>query len=99
MATYNELATIQSDPGWQSLQQKIETATAIKAQSVIDAPAPPAARLDWARESIASVRSAANDLRFYVVAANNTATIAQIIGATDAQVQTNIDAAVDALYP
>ena len=98
MATYAELATIRQDPLWNDLLDKIVVATTIKATEVIDSATPAATLLEWAKQAIAKPLNAANDIAFYVVAANQAATLAQILSASDAAIQTNIDTAIDAIY-
>ena len=99
MATYLELARITEQNEWGDFFDKTVTATQIKATAIIDSATPTQVALDWAKQSMESPRREANNLVPYVIASNNTATIAQILAATDNAIQTNIDAAVDALYP
>ena len=98
MATYAELAAIRQEPLWNDLIDKIVVATSIKASEVIDSATPAATLLEWAKRAIAKPSDAANDIAFYVVAANKTATIAQILSAVDGDIQTNVDAAIDSIY-
>ena len=94
MATYAELYDLRSD---ETLLNRITVAAAIKAQSLIDGVVPTAAQIAWANETIVDPRSKARALINYVLAANESATVAQIKAATDATIQTNVDAAADAL--
>ena len=98
MATYTELSTIREDPLWNDLLAKIVVATSIKAAEIIDTVTPAPTLLEWAKGAIAKPSNAANDIAFYVVAANQVATIAQIVGADDTAIQTNVDVAIDAIY-
>lgn len=98
MATYAEIATINSDAAWQAFADKAMVAAIIKAHAVINATTPPITRLEWARSALANPRTAANDIVFYAIAANSGATIAQILSASDAAIQSAIDTAVDAIY-
>ena len=98
MATLLEIAGITGQAGWNDFSDKVKSAAVIKAAAVIDAASPPAARLEWAKSAITDPVSAKNSIIFYVVGTNNTASIAQILGATEALIQTNVDAAVDAIY-
>lgn len=98
MATYIELSTIHLDPQWNDLLSKVRVACSIKAASIIDSATPAAEALAWAKEATKKPGIAGNDLAFYSVAVNESATLAQIYSATDAAVQANIDAAVDAIY-
>lgn len=99
MATYLELARITEETGWGDFFDKVVTATAIKATAIIDSVAPSAVALDWAKIAIDAPRAEANNLVWYVIASNDTATLSVILSATDSAIQTNVDAAVDALYP
>lgn len=52
-------------------------------------------RLVWAKAALGDPDSMMERIVWYVLAANAAATIPQITGATDAAVQTNVDAAVN----
>lgn len=52
-------------------------------------------RLAWAKSALADPDSMVDRVIWYVLAANNTATVAQITTATDATVQSAVDAAVN----
>ena len=99
MATYLELARITEHNEWGDFFDKTVTATQVKAAAIIDAGTSTTTQLDWARASMDRPRRAANSLVPYVIAVNHEATIEQILAASDNAIQTNIDAAVDALYP
>lgn len=94
MATYTELFELRSNSG---LRNKVAVACAVKAQALIDGPSPTAAQLAWAQAAIRDPIAVADSLLNYVLAANKSATVAQITGATDAAIQTNVSAAVDKL--
>ena len=98
MATYEELASVYRDPEWTQLIEKIRVACAIKASAIIDSPAPAASLLAWAETAIKNPNKAGDDIAFYVVSANSSATLAQIWAATDVAVQDNVNTAIDALY-
>ena len=98
MATYIELSTIHLDPQWNDLLAKVRVACSIKAAAIIDSATPAAEALAWAKEATKKPGAAGNDLVFYIVAVNKAATLTQIYGAIDADVQTNVDSAVDAIY-
>lgn len=97
MATYLELAQLPSDAGWSGFVDRVSTAVAIKAETIAGG-TPTAEQKAWAVAALADPRSTANDLIFFLLAANSTATTAQILGATDASIQTNVDTAVDTLF-
>lgn len=94
MATYTELYDLYSDA---SLRNKITVAVTKKAQSLIDSATPTAAQVTWAQEAIQQPAEKAETLFKYVLAKNSTLTVAQIKGATDSAIQSQIDAAVDVL--
>lgn len=99
MATYLELAEITEENGWGDFFSKTVTATQVKAAAIIDSTSPSSVALDWAKECLKTPRQSALDLVAYVIVSNNGISIAQILGASDGAIQSNIDSAVDALYP
>ena len=78
------------------MRAKIEVAITIKAQILIDG-TPTVGQLAWATEAVQSPSSKAPPILHYMIAANNAAALSAITGATDAVIQTNANAAVDAL--
>lgn len=92
MATYAELYDLRSDSG---LRNKVAVAVAIKAQTILDLASPTNAQVVWASAAIANPVTKADALLNYVLAANKSATVSQIQGATDSTIQTNVGAAVD----
>jgi hypothetical protein len=99
MATYNELASLNEDAGWPAFADKALISVIKKATEIVDEASPSATRLSWARSALGSPRGSTNELIFYAVAKNSGLTTAQILGASDSAVQTNIDEAIDSLYP
>ena len=97
MATYLELAEIQSDPQWNDLLSRIRIACTINATEIINLPTPTAEALAWAKATIKNPRQAGDDVAYYVVAVNATATIAQIYSADDVAVKANVDSAISAM--
>ena len=93
MATYEELYGLRNDD---TLRAKVAVAAVIAAQAKL-AGTPTAAEAAWARGVIANPMATADQVVHLVLAANNTASVAAITGATDASVQTNVDAVVDGL--
>ncbi len=98
MATYIELSTIHLDDQWNDLLAKVRVACSIKAAAIIDSATPGADALVWAKNTTEQPGTAGNDLVWYIVAANKSATLTQIYNADDVAVQSNVDAAVDAIY-
>ena len=94
MATYAELYELRSDS---SLRNRVAMAVAVKAQALIDGNSPTAAQIAWASAAISNPTSKADMLMNYVLAANKDASVGQISSASDAAIQSNVDAAVDAL--
>ena len=96
MATYTELFELRQDS---DLINRIAIAISIKAQVYIDGATPTTDQLNWSAKVLppAGGRTEAEKLLQYLLASNNTATISQITGSTDATLQTAVDDAVDAL--
>ena len=94
MATYTELFDLRSSS---PLRNKIAVAAAVKAQALIAAANPTAAQIAWANAAIESPLGKADALMNYVLAANAALTTAQILGASDAAIQGQVNTAADAL--
>lgn len=95
MATYNQLAAIQTDAGWQSFSEKVRVACIIRANAIRLDGAATAAQKAWAVKCIRDPVGTMESIRAMIVAANASATVSQITGATDSAIQTNVDAAAD----
>ena len=94
MATYSELFELRNNT---ALRNKVAVAVTKKAQSILDSATPTANQVAWANAALSSPLDMATKLYFYVLAANSAATIGQITSAADAVIQSNVDAAADAL--
>lgn len=94
MATYAELYGLGSNS---DLRNKIAVAATIKAKDYIALETPTEDQLAWASKTLLSPVAVAIQLQPYVLAANSTLSTAQITGATDAGIQTAVNAAVDKL--
>lgn len=94
MATYLELFALRANS---DLQDKVTVAVVKKAQTLLDGASPTAAQVTWAKEAIENPKPKALSLLNYLLAANSSATVAAIQGASDATIQTHVDTAVDAL--
>lgn len=81
------------------LRKKVAIAAIIKAEAILGEATPSQTRLDWALSALQDPIGASLSLFRYVLAANDSATQSQILNASDNTVQTNVNAAVDALYP
>ena len=86
MATYTQLYSEYASDA--DLRSRVAVACAIKAQTLIDLASPTANQVTWASNCLA------NPLQ---MAANSSATLAQIQAVTDSTLQTNTGAAVDKL--
>jgi len=96
MATYGELASIREQSGWAEFQNKVRVAAAIKAVAIFETttPAPTQAAIDWATAAIRSPSVGGDSVLWYVIGANDTATLAQILSASDTAIQDNVNEAV-----
>jgi hypothetical protein len=98
MATYAELSTIRDNPDWGALLNKAAVACTIKAAAIIDSGAASVSQMDWAKATLTNPTRAAENVIYYVIAKNAAATLAQIYAAGDTAIQTQVDAAVDAMF-
>jgi len=94
MATLSEVHDLFTDG---ELIKKTAAALTIWAQGVIDQATPDASELAFAAQVMNNPTSEAHRVIKYVVAANSDATVAQIQGAGDAAIQSNVDAAAPKL--
>ena len=98
MAIYAELLNIATTSD--ALKQQIKVACIVACDVIrAEAEATPnhANRLAWARATLSNPDSAASQMVMAVLAQNRGATVAQITNASDADVQTAVNAAVDLL--
>lgn len=95
MATYSELRSLF---GHDDLRNKIEVAVIVAAEAIRNedgGTANHANRLLWAKAAFVSPRSVAERMLMCLLAANKTQAVGTITGASDATVQTAVDAAVN----
>ena len=95
MATLLELRSLLRD---NVLHQRVEAAVLVAANAIrIELATVPnhANRLVWAKQGFANPVGKVEGMLSAVLAANSTATVAEIQGATDAIVQSNVNAAVN----
>jgi len=97
MATYTELHSVRGSDTLNPLRQKISVAIAVKANIIAKSASPTAAAKAWATAALSNPESYLPAVLNYILADYNTATVAAITGATDAQVQTAVNATVDTL--
>ena len=93
MATYIEIRDLFSDS---VLRNRIDVATIIAANDLLSG-TPTAADQSWAAAAFGNPRGEGQKAFMAVLAVNNAATVAQITGATDAEIQTNVDGVVPSL--
>lgn len=95
MASYSDLYNeYKSD----LLLQRVTSAIFVAADTVLNediATVNHANRLIWARDVFTDPTNHARPFLSAILGANNAATITQIQGSTDAQIQTNVNAAID----
>ena len=94
MATYLELFDLKNN---NDFQHKIQVAVVVKAQSLLDAAIPTADEVSWANTALSNPTTMATKIMYYAFAANKDATTAQILAASDSDIQSNVDSAADAL--
>ena len=99
MATYLELAKITEQALWGDFIDKIKAACVIKATAIIDSATPTVEAKAWAEFAINAPTSAASSIVWYVIGSNDGLAISTILNASDSAIQTNVNAAVDVLYP
>ena len=95
MATYAELRTLFAD---NLLRNKVEVACIIAAETIRgegDGVTNHNNRMLWAKAAFSSPRGASDRMLMALLAANNTADVAVITGASDSQIQEKVDAAVN----
>ena len=97
MATYAELHNLVATGDITALRHKIRVATAIKANTISKNGAATAEAKAWAVSALRSPQEFEGTILNFIIAEYNAAAISAISGATDAQVQTAVNQAVDTL--
>lgn len=110
MATYAELNEILTDTvdGAQALREKVGVACFIAAETIIsggDDTDPPwdqtagqhDQRLKWVDKLLSSPATTIRQLFAVIIAANESATQANILSASDSSIQSNVNSSIDAL--
>ena len=95
MATYTELFNQGSDSAFRN---KVSVAVCVAADGIrVEdvATANHANRLIWAKRALENPRTVAENMHFAILVANKDLTVAQIQGASDVAIQSNVDACVD----
>ena len=95
MATYKELNELFTNA---LLRDRVEVAIVIAAEAILSVdPIGREAKVQWAADVIMNSGRHGNEALKLVLAANKSATITQITGASDSSIQSNVDDMVDAL--
>lgn len=97
MATYSEIYDLRNDPASLDLRRRVSVAMSIKSQAILDDGASTSLAKTWATETLQTPEARLDSIFNYVLAANKDATTGQITGATDTQIQSNVDTAIDAI--
>lgn len=97
MATYLELHALRGAASTEQLRQKIAVAIAIKANTIAKSASPTAAQKAWAVSALANPGKDVDTVLNYILAEYNAQTVGVITGASDANVQAAVNAAVDTL--
>ena len=97
MATYTDLHALRGSTTLNPLREKIAVAIAIKANIIAKLTTPTAAQKVFAVAALGSPETYLPTVLNYILADYNTAASSAIVGATDAQVQTAVNATVDTL--
>ena len=93
MATLQELRSVFRDS---DLHEKVESALIIAVQAKLDG-TPSVDEMRYAAAVFDTPQAEANKAVMSLLASNSTATVAQILGATDPAIQTRVDAVIDTL--
>jgi len=98
MATYLELAAARGAASSDPLKQKITVAIAVKANLISNDATPSQQLLTWAQSALTSPDQYLWPMLNYIFAQYNASPIATITGASDTQVQTAVNVAVDTIF-
>lgn len=97
MAIYTDLYALWGNNTANTLRQKISVAIAIKANAIAKSASPTDAAKAFARAALADPDQYQQTVLNYILAEYSGQTTSAITGATDAQVQAAVDAAVNIL--
>ena len=101
MANYTELSALRGNAGWDGLIERISIACIVMAHAITQEATPVEKRIAWARSTVKDPRAAAYCIVWNVIsaayAANPNITTAQIMGASDAAIQTIVDSTIPML--
>lgn len=99
MATYSELYNFKANPGYPEWAGRVEFAISVSAETIAKDSQATTGKKDWAVRALAAPSTVRPGMEQYVLADNRSASVQQILEATDMQIQTNVDEAVAALVP
>lgn len=91
MATYVEIRNLFNDS---ALKNRVAVAVIKAAETILNNAAATPDERSWANGAFSRPESEAGRVFMAVLAANSAATVAQIQGVTDVNLQTNVDAAI-----
>lgn len=94
MATYQEIRALINDS---DLQEKLEVAISVSADTFMRAATPTADEVVWADKVLSGPKIEAKKALISILATNASLTVAQIIGATDESIQSQTDEIVPRL--
>lgn len=97
MATYLELHALRVSEALLPLRQKIDIALAVRANQLAKSASPTAAQKQFAIQALKDSGAYSPLILSYILAEYNAVAVSAITGATDAQVQAAVDAAVTTL--
>lgn len=96
MATYEELHALRGNSAAVPLMQKIAVALCIKANTLAKA-TPTTVQKEWAKAALQTPEAYVELVLNYILAEYSAVAVGAITGASDASVQTAVNAAVDTL--
>ena len=99
MATYTELYNYRTDSRYPEWAGKVEFAISVSANQIADDPASTAGKDEWAVGALQDPAGQRPGFEQFILAENRSASMDDIFTATDNQIQTNVDKAVQALVP
>ena len=102
MATLIEIAELPSNPGWDGLVEQVRAACVKKAAAIISETTPGDGAKNWAISTLSDPSAVARQIVFAIVGladnASESVPTSAILGASESQIQSYVDQAVDKLY-
>lgn len=97
MATFDEIISLRGTVDYDTLKNRIAVALIVKAKAISDLASPTNAQMALANKAFSEPVHVADSVINYVLAANIGLTLAQIKNASDANIQSAVNTAVDKL--